>query len=359
MRYQCRFITFVIGLLFWALSTGVLAAPIPPEGTCICDSFGCSKVVAGAWVHATSCPNSGSNAFYQSMGVHYANQSTSIDVTVGGRKYTLHENTAPHSSGVSFYQPPAQANEPERGWSIAAGYANTDFSANSTLAGQTRRARQFSLNAQYVRDYDEWGYLVSIPIKRMDNNGVFGALNDSSIGIAFMPSYHLLHQQVHGVKMDIGAVVGYDRHWLDNKAALLNPAGAFALTAFDDPSSWQAGAFVRMDTQLGATGLGGGISQIGVHNLTNQSLLGRNVDFTIVDMGAKRIVGEKFMLGFDLRYTHLSQVANTVDRNFGSAALSLGCTDRRKFWQVRGAQTFSNADYQTRSLQLTFGWVLD
>ncbi len=368
MLNQFRFPVLITGLLLWVCSTSVQA--IPAEGTCICDSFGCSKVVGGTWVHATSCPSSGTNT-WQTVGAHYSTNSSSYDVTVHNRRYTLTDQyntsgfsetsneSSEASTHSSYYQPPAQVDGPQRGWGLAAGYANTDFSSSIVVAGQTRKAQQLSLNFQYAQDYDDWGYLIYIPVKRMDNNGVFGALNDSSIGAAFMPTYHLLHQQVHGIKLDLAGVVGYDRHWINNKAALTNPAGSFALPAFDDPSSWQAGALARLSTQLGNTGLNAGISQINVHHLANQNLFGSNVDMTIVDLGARRRIGEKSLLGLDLAHTHLSQVGNAVDRNFGDAALLWGWTDRRRSWQIRGGQTFSNSNYQTRSLQLSFGWVLD
>lgn len=258
-----------------------------------------------------------------------------------------------------WYQPPARADQPARGFGVSLGYADTAFSGGTMLAGEVRQSASLSLNLSYAQDYDNWGYLVLVPIKRQDNSRAFSALDSLSLGIAVMPVYHLLHQQVHGVKLDVGAVAGYERVWLDDKAALTAPAGAFAQPSFDDPSSLQLGGTAHLAWQGGGTVLGAGLSHIAVRNLANTAQFGSNSSLTLADISASQAVAAGTFLGLNLSHTRLHQLVGAADADYGNFALSLTQVARRNQWGIRLDQTFGNRDYFSRSIQFSVRRALD
>lgn len=226
------------------------------------------------------------------------------------------------------------------------------------IAGQSRRDVLTSVKFYYAQDYDDWGYSVLIPVGKHENNGVFSALNSLSAGVAVMPVYHLLHQQVHGIKLDLGGVAGYQRHWLNDKSALTDPAGQYALANFDEPESWQAGALARLAWQHNGMSVHGGVSHVEVRNRTNRELFGSGSSATSADIGVRQVIAPRTVLGLDVGQHRLHRLADSVDANYGNAGLSLLFMGKRSYWGARYQQSYGNNDYRTRQIQLMFSWLL-
>ncbi|MFA5320974.1 MAG: hypothetical protein WBE75_05290 [Candidatus Omnitrophota bacterium] len=294
----------------------------------------------------------------------YSYDPITVTLVPNGREYKLQEagyggsSSGPgygSSLGHKFYQSAAKdAMLTESGLGIAVDYAHANFSATSIINGTQRKSDVYGVTLLYGRDFGSWDYTVSLPIKNQDNNGDFDAFDNSSLGLAVLPKYHLLLQQVHGINFDVGAVLGYEYHWYKHKSKLTDSNGEFALGSFDNPSSLQAGPVARLGWKKGGTAFSGSLSYIDFRNLSGETAYGRNSALTTAGLGIQQIVWKGGIVGFNYAHNRLHNVSS-ADLDYNEASILV----RQAFGSgnnlsLRTSRIFSNADYRAVDTMLIF-----
>jgi len=381
LRLRWVFVFCLVGIVFTA--PGNSLAGEPAIGTCDCTGGTCSIYRGnGQWEHVDSCSSGSSSSegivAAQLNGAYMAQNSAAtelatekysyepITVTLvpNGREFKLQEagyggsSSGPgygSSLGHKFYQPAAKdAMLTESGLGIAVDYAHANFSATSIINGTQRKSDVYGVTLLYGQDFGSWDYTFSMPIKNQDNNGDFDAFDNSSLGLAVLPRYHLLLQQVHGINFDVGAVFGYEYHWYKHKSKLTDNSGKFAFGSFDNPSSLQVGPVARLGWKKGGTALSGSLSYIDFRNLSGETAYGRNSALTTAGLGIQQIVWKGGIVGFDYAHNRLHNISS-ADLDYNEASILV----RQVFGSsnslsLRTSRIFSNADYRAVDTMLIF-----
>lgn len=283
--------------------------------------------------------------------------------TCGGKKYEFKTPVG----GSSYGGNPPVKDEPmnylpetdsslieENGVEVDVEYSHTNFSSTSEIDGTERKTDTVGVTFLYGKDFGNWGYTVSVPVKNYNNNGTFDAFDNISLGLAFLPEYHVLLQQVHGISFDVGAVAAYEHHWFDDKSKFTDINGRYVLSDFDNPSSFQAGPVARLGWQKDSTFLSALFSHIDVRNFTGESVYGKNSSITISGIGVRQILWTGGIVGMDFTYNRLHNVEKAdLDYNEGAIVLQQELNSR-DILSFKGSQTFDNSDYRSTSALLTF-----
>ncbi len=389
VRFRLVFAFCLFGILFAAL--GNSWAGEVPVGTCDCTGGHCSVYMGGGqWSSVSSCPGSSSStsegataaALDGSYLIHNSSSSeiitlsgpgyTTIRLNPNGREYKLStaqyggssqgtlfgysdKGGLPEDTGSKNYKSAADDLAlTESGLGVLVNHSHTNFSSRSIINGTQRKNDTFGVTFLYGQDMGNWDYTVSLPIKNQDNNGDFEAFNNSSFGLAVLPKYHLLVQQVHGISFDVGTVLGYEYHWYKHKSKLTDSSGEFAYGTFDNPSSFQIGPVALLGWQKGGTALSGKFSHVDFRNLSGEKAYGRNAALTNAGLGIEQIVWTGGSVGFDYSHSRLHNVAS-ADLDYNTAALQLRqLLGENNSLSLRMSRTFSNADYRVLDTMLVF-----
>ncbi len=366
----------------------------PEIGTCDCTGGHCSVYMGGGdWATVDSCSSSssssegataaaldGSYLIQNSSSYELITVSTStsnyktVKLVPNGREYRLSTTSYGGSSGGMLFGSSDDGKLPEdkdkegknykpaaadialteSGLAVLVNYAHANFSARSIINGTQRKNDTFGVTFLYGQDMGNWDYTVSLPIKNQDNNGDFDAFDNSSFGLAVLPKYHLLVQQVHGISFDVGTVLGYEYHWYKHKSKLTDAGGEFAFGTFDNPSSFQIGPVALLGWQKGGTALSGRLSHVDFRNLSGEKAYGKNSALTNVGLGIEQILWAGGSVGFDYSHNRLHNVAS-ADLDYNTAALQLRqLLGEDNSLTLRTSRTFSNADYRVLDTMLVF-----
>lgn len=362
----------LFGLFLLMLPGQAEAGEDYPVGYCTCTGGNCSRWNGTGWDGVASCGGSSSTTVSGNSGrnlvsIDNANRMTSeFSGNYGRFQYvngTVRQGCGTSSVTTSTtyaYKPPvANAALPESGLGVAAIGSRTEFTSTSEIDGTKRDASVGGLDFFYAGDLGKWQYVVSLPVKSQKNNGVFDAFDNTSIGIKFRPEYRLLLQQVHGVSFNIGAVVGYDYYRYDNKSKLTDPNGRFAVSGFDDPSSFQVGPLARLSWTMGGTSLSGFVSHIYFRNLSNTNLYGEDASLTVAGAGIEQVIWKGGLVGYNLNFNRLHHI-DTADPEYLEGYLYIRQIFARKSSLSLGiSQTDGNSDYKTTGLTLMYAIELD
>lgn len=367
-------------IAFFALFFSQIAVAVPPsEGTCICDSFGCSKVVNGGWTHVSSCTGSGQDTFNgpvlaQKNAAHHLvnlmngdlvaadNHVFNFDEWAGEGEYKKHDNRGlPIVSGGWIGPDGKKYDSPEQGWHMRGGrvepatvrigaidsafrvslaYDKTDFSATA------RQSRDLALRLRYARDWDDWGLAVEAPLTQQTNSATFGNLDNTSLGVTVMPVYHLMRTGVQGVDADIAGVLGYSRHWYKGGTAL-------AVAGFDNPGYFEAGVMGALRKTTKFATMKFGISHERVEDQSTASMAGRkSLGFSGLQAGVQMPVRGALALGADLGYAYIHGLPAGMDASSWKGALSLQYRAKLLNYGGELSRTFGNQDYRTTGLSI-------
>lgn len=358
-----------------------LAAAVPAaEGTCICDSFGCSKVIGGIWTSVSACPAGSQDRFNGPVlakrnAEHHLVSLINGDLVVfGGQAFNFNEwseagdwkkydQNGPKTDYGWIGPDGKKYDSPEQSWHIMGGrvepatiqlgaidsamrlaveYDTTTFSGIS--AG--RKSSDVALRARYARDWDEWGLAVEVPIRHQSNSATFGNLDNTSLGVTVMPVYHLMRAGVHGLDADIGGVAGYSRHWYKGGTAL-------AVAGFDNPDYLEIGVMgaLRKTTKLATMKFG--VSHMLAEDQTGVSMAGRKgLGFSQLQAGIQVPFGYPLAAGADLGYSYVHGLPAGMDASSWKGALSLQYRGRLLNYGGELSRTSGNQDYRTTGFSL-------
>lgn len=379
-------------LCFGALCLLLVAAPAAATeiGTCDCSGGTCSLYVGemdddsdqvrDGWIHVDDCDGNGNgvagavflfdpnkkmvdsarkhpfNIFFEELShnLAVAGLEAQAELYKQEREQNIKErNERKEREGNQNYEPPNTAFGVS-GLGIEASYDNFGFASDTAIGGQKRNADIYGLDIVYNRDFGDWAVLASLPVSWGRNNGAFSALDDTSLGLVVVPSYHVLYQQVHGIKLDVSAVLGYDHQWYDDISQLTSTTGAFALSDIDNPSSVEAGLMVTAGWGGDGYAVAGQVSHIDIRNLSNQSIYGCQYSETNFLLGARKRYGS-FVLGLDLSYDWLHGTYDGIDDSYGKAKFSaeyrLGGGGS---FRLAVNRTIDNDDYHGTGVMLSY-----
>lgn len=149
-----------------------------------------------------------------------------------------------NSCGVS----PSEGNLTVQNLSASLSHTQMNIAAASSLRGSEQKMHTTGIALNYSRDIGDWSYAVTLPIRRTDNNSPYQALDNTQIGVVVSPTYHLLLEQVHGLGVNLGGVVGYTHTDFSDVGALR--ASPYNLTDFSNLDTSFAGLNASLAKQL-------------------------------------------------------------------------------------------------------------
>lgn len=233
---------------------------------------------------------------------------------------------------------------------------------NDGSALDTRQEiRSFAATAGFTQDFDQWGYSLSIPLSRTTNNGDYSALDSTSLGVQFAPQYHFLVAQVHGVSLDIGAQLGYNRIWYDDLSAVRSSSGRFAIANYSNLSTANYGLGVDAGMPVTQT------TRISAHvgaaeyiNLENRSLVGDKVQVFDWELGVSQQVAPRFGLTASVGKTRI--LLGDFNQSYSYGMMQLGGTyliDQRSSLSFDLGRSFSDGFMSTVRGMISFNYDLN
>lgn len=241
---------------------------------------------------------------------------------------------------------PSEGNLTVQNLSASLSHTQMNIAASSSLRGSEQKMHTTGIALNYSRDIGDWSYAVTLPIRHTDNNSPYQALDNTQIGVVVSPTYHLFLEQVHGLAVNLGGVVGYTHTDFSDVGALR--ASPYNLTDFSNLDTSFAGlnaSLVKQVTQKARLNLSvnamaynndGGISMGNKGSVVN-STAGLNFLLTEkLTAGAKfnairlhqssfNLTSSYHSLGANLRYSidRRSSLTGSFDTTVGSENLDI------------------------------------
>ena len=269
-----------------------------------------------------------------------------------GQSADVVQGQAKHMVGVAkesnkMVLPPHIASLYDWGSGVSADYQHTTFSDGNSGLGSSRREQSFGATFRLGVDTDDWGLDIAMPIQRYTNNGVYSALNSTSIGWSILPTYHLLRESLHGVSLNVGAVFGYQHEWFNHLGDLTNPSGSFALTNFTNLNSIQLGGFFKAAKAVRpGLVLSLGAAYVDDRNFDNKAVMGRDNAVITADLGLLYIMGRQSVLTADVKSVNISQYTLGGAENYGEFDLGFKrALSKSIAVQVGFNRTFANPQW--------------
>ncbi len=145
---------------------------------------------------------------------------------------------------------PTDGNLTVQNLSASLSHTQMNIAASSSLRGSEQKMHTTGIALNYSRDIGDLSYAVTLPIRRTDNNSPYQALDNTQIGVVLSPTYHLFLEQVHGLGVNLGGVVGYTHTDFSDVGALR--ASPYNLTDFSNLDTSFAGLNASLAKQLSA-----------------------------------------------------------------------------------------------------------
>jgi len=237
------------------------------------------------------------------------------------------------------------------------GYTRTTYAKRTAINGETQRTDTSKLNIGYRADYGDWGFAVIGSAARSINNGIFSAFDNTTVGVTAGGGYHVLSQQIHGVALDVGPILGYSYSMSDRKNALA--ATPFNLGDYENVGSGQAGLYVRVAkmfsqgtlVSLGAT------SFYDIH-FQNASALGRTAQMSSLDFNLVQYFGKAY-LGGGVSGNRLAQLSLDHSMSYGDVSLKAGYViDPRFSVGLSTSTTLGNSQWRSTGGVFSLNWKL-
>lgn len=143
---------------------------------------------------------------------------------------------------------PAEGNLTVQNLGTNVSYTETKIASDSSLLGSEQKMRTVGISLNYSRDLGDWSYSIALPVRRTDNNNAYSALDNTQIGLVLSPTYHLFLEQVHGLTVDLGGVLGYTHTRFSDVSAVR--ASPYNLTDFSNLDTSFAGLNASLAKQL-------------------------------------------------------------------------------------------------------------
>jgi hypothetical protein len=172
--------------------------------------------------------------------------TTAADGTVTTTTDVCHSDSSFYDNdcGVS----PTEGNLTVQNLSASLSHTQMNIAASASLRSSEQKMHTTGIALNYSRDIGDWSYAIALPIRRTDNNSPYQALDNTQIGVVFTPTYHLFLEQVHGLGINLGGVVGYTHTNFSDVGALR--ASPYNLTDFSNLDTSFAGLNASLVKQL-------------------------------------------------------------------------------------------------------------
>lgn len=170
--------------------------------------------------------------------------TTAADGTVQTTTNSCYSGSSYNNCGVS----PTEGNLTVKNLSANLSHTQMNIAASASLRNSEQKMHTTGIALNYSRDIGDWSYAIALPIRRTDNNSPYQALDNTQIGVVFSPTYHLFLEQVHGLGINLGGVVGYTHTDFSDVATLR--ASPFSLRDFSNLDTSFAGLNASLVKQL-------------------------------------------------------------------------------------------------------------
>jgi len=245
------------------------------------------------------------------------------------------------------------------GCSLTRHYGQSSFSREGSGAGGVRGEQGFGFTMKGGISTDDWGVSVSVPVQRSVSDGGYSATDNTSYGVSVTPVYHLLREPLHGIALNLGAVLGYEYHSYDDLNKLNDPAGIFALDDYKDDQSLQMGAFFRASQHMSMNSvLSLSTAYVDHRSLENSSVVGRDNAVTTVDLGYLYNLSDLSRFTMDMKMLHISQYSLDSAFTFGEADMNFTHKLTKNISLRAGIKrSFGNDDWTATDGMLSLIWT--
>ena len=207
--------------------------------------------------------------------------------------------------------------------SIDPDYTNTRVDAAGSLLGTAQRMKTYGVAISYMQDFGDWGYSLVIPLHHTNNNAVYSALDNTQVGITLAPTYHLFKEQVHGMTLDLGGLIGYSHTSFSDVSAVRDPSGTYNYSDFGNLNTTFASFNVMFSKQLQPnTRLALTANAIEYDNSGAGSMMGNTGNMLLASVGLSQAVSSKLLMNASVQAVQFKQ--NTFDTKSNYCSLALG-----------------------------------
>ena len=207
--------------------------------------------------------------------------------------------------------------------SIDPDYTNTRVDAAGSLLGTAQHMKTYGVAISYMQDFGNWGYSLVIPLRHTNNNAVYSALDNTQVGITLAPTYHLFKEQVHGMTLDLGGLIGYSHTSFSDVSAVRDPSGAYNYSDFGNLNTTFASFNVMFSKQLQPnTRLALTANAIEYDNSGAGSMMGNTGNMLLASVGLSQAVSSKLLMNASVQAVQFKQ--NTFDTKSNYCSLALG-----------------------------------
>ena len=254
-------------------------------------------------------------------------ETTAADGTIRTNTKTCRESSQSSDStcGVS----PAEDNLTVQNLSANLSHTQMNIAASSSLRNSEQKMHTTGIALNYSRDIGDWSYAIALPIRRTDNNNTYAALDNTQIGLVLTPTYHLFLEQVHGLSVNLGGVVGYTHTDFSDVSALR--ASPYSLTGFSNLDTTFGGLNASLAKQLSAfVRLNLSVDAMTYHNEGGGTAMGKNGSIVNSTAGLNFSLTDKVSAGAKFNAIRLHQSSFNSTSSFHSLGGNLRYTiDRR------------------------------
>lgn len=252
--------------------------------------------------------------------------TTAADGTVTTTTDVCHSDSSFYDNdcGVS----PTEGNLTVQNLSASLSHTQMNIAASASLRSSEQKMHTTGIALNYSRDIGDWSYAIALPIRRTDNNSPYQALDNTQIGVVFTPTYHLFLEQVHGLGINLGGVVGYTNTNFSDVGALR--ASPYNLTDFSNLDTSFAGLNASLVKQLSPLArLNLSVNAMAYNNDGGVSM-GNKGSVVNSTAGLNFLLSEKVTAGAKFNAIRLHQSSFNLTSSFHSLGANLRYTiDRR------------------------------
>jgi len=232
-----------------------------------------------------------------------------------------------HQQGVSSEEScgvsPAEGHLTVQNLSTNLSNTQTKIASGASLLGSEQKMSTTGFAVSYSRDIGDWSYAVALPIRRTNNNKAYSALDNTQIGLVFSPTYHLFLEQVHGLTVNLGAVLGYTHTKFSDVSAVRDPTGAYKLTDFSNLDTSFAGLNASLGKQLSSKARLNLSMNAMAYNNDGTVSMGNNGSILNTTAGLNYLLSEKVTAGAQYNLIRLHQNSFDTTSSYNSLGANL------------------------------------
>lgn len=234
-------------------------------------------------------------------------------------------------------------------------YTQTNIASGASLLGQEQKMSVIGFSINYSRDIGDWSYSVTLPVRRTLNNSAYSAINNTQLGLTFSPTYHLFLEQVHGLTVNLGGVLGYNHTAFSDVSAVRDPNGPYKLTDFSNLDTRFVGVNASLGKQLSPkTRLNLSINATEYDNDGTVSM-GSTGSILNATAGLNYLVSEKLTAGAKFNVIELHQNSFNSSSSYNTLGVSMRYAINRRSSLTGNFSTMIGSDnLKTKTYMLNY-----